>query len=964
MNNLPPPLEIQLSNSDSATAERVRQLLEAGGLACAITQVVCVDKPLALDNTGIRLQDIAESLPGGIYQFIRRPDGSFYFAYLSERCAAITGITKWGEGTRADADFARILPEDLPGVLKSIAASADRMQPWNKEFRLLMADGRIRWLRGMSMPRRQDDGGVLWTGIFFDIRAQKAQEQALAASEQYNRLLFEHSPIGLALSRMNGELVDVNPAFANILGRNVAATLCLSYEEITPPEYAEQEQAQLRSLEKNGRYGPVEREYLHQDGHRVPVRMQGMRIELEGEPFIWSSVEDVTGLKAAEAELRRTQTEAAIALYRRAMEASSVSMSIADATAPDQPLIYVNPAFERITGYTKKETLGRNCRFLQGAYRDQPGLQEIRAAIAEEREGRALLHNYRKDGRPFWNELVITPVHDGSGKLTHFIGISQDVSQRLEMVEALKTSETRLRSVLESVVDGIIVIDERGGIESFNTAAEHIFGYLAKEVVGLNVSMLMPEPFRSAHDGYLRNYLETGRERIIGIGREVTGRHKDGSTFPMDLAVSPVYVGDKRCFTGIVRDITERKRLDWELIQALEAAIAGSRAKSEFLSSMSHELRTPMNAILGFSQLLALDPGLTSEQADNAREIVTAGRHLLTLINEVLDLARIESGKLTLSMEPVQLVELINECSAMVESGAIRQGLAFHRDMAHCQDRWVRADRLRLKQVLLNLMSNAVKYNREGGSVQMACEFKSNGLVRMAVTDSGPGIPEDKLNELFTPFNRLGLEAGSIEGSGIGLVISKRLVEMMGGEIGVDSRPGEGCTFWVEMAEMEPFEPSTALSPTEAGIEVATDGAKQGSKIHCHTLLYIEDNPANLRLMHQVLAPRRDIRLVSSGEPLVGLELARSERPDLIMLDINLPGMSGFEVLKQLQAQADTCNIPVLAITANAMPEDVERGLAAGFLAYLTKPIDLVRLQTEIDRLLGYANDAMPRARG
>jgi PAS domain S-box-containing protein len=502
------------------------------------------------------------------------------------------------------------------------------------------------------------------------------------------------------------------------------------------------------------------------------------------------------------------------------------------------------------------------------------------------------------------------------------------------------------------VVDGIIVIDERGAIESFNTAAEHIFGYLAKEVLGRNVNMLMPEPFQSAHDGYLRSYLETGRQRIIGIGREVTGRRKDGSTFPMDLAVNPVFVGDKRCFTGIVRDISERKRMELELIQALEAAIAGSRAKSEFLSSMSHELRTPLNAILGFGQLLEMDQTLATEQVDNAHEIVKAGRHLLTLINEVLDLARIESGKLTLSMEPVQLVELIEECAAMVESGAIRQGLAFHRDMAHCQERWVRADRLRLKQVLINLISNAIKYNREGGSVQITCESKSNGLVRLAVTDTGPGIPEDKLAELFTPFNRLGLEAGSIEGSGIGLVISKRLVEMMGGEIGVDSQPGQGCTFWMELAETEPLTAPAVLSATGSGSCAAAGGAIPAGKPHRHTILYVEDNPANLRLMQRVLAPRSDIRLVSSGEPLVGLELAHGEHPDLIMLDINLPGMSGYEMLKELQASADTCEIPVLAISANAMPADIERGLAAGFLAYLTKPLDLARLQTEIDRLL------------
>ncbi|OYY92272.1 MAG: hypothetical protein B7Y41_16550 [Hydrogenophilales bacterium 28-61-23] len=900
----------------------------------------------ALDAVDGRLRDIAESLPGGIYQFIRRPDGVFYFAYLSQRCAEITGVTESGEGTRADPDFARILPDDLPRVMESIAVSAAALQPWEEEFRLV-ADGGIRWLRGMAMPRGMDDGGVMWTGIFFDITELKAQSQALAASEHYNRILFEHSPIGLALSRMNGELVDVNPAFAAILGLTVAATLDLNYWHITPLEYAEQEQAQLASLLNLGRYGPYEKEYMHRDGHRVPVRLQGMRIELRGESYIWSSVEDITGLKAAETELRRAQTESAIALYRRAMEASSVSMSIADATAPDLPLIYINPAFERITGYASAEVLGRNCRFLQGAEQDQAGLVEIRAALAEARDGRALLRNYRKDGSPFWNELIVTPVHDGGGKLTHFIGISQDVSQRLEMETALKTSEARLRSVLESVVDGIVVIDERGIVESFNPAAESIFGYTFEEVHGRNVSLLMPEPYASAHDGYLHNYLETGRERIIGIGREVTGRRKDGSTFPMDLAVNAMRAGEKRCFTGIVRDITERKRLDWEMIRALEAALSASRAKSEFLSSMSHELRTPMNAILGFGQLLQMDRDLSAEQADSAREIVKAGRHLLTLINEVLDLARIESGNLTLSMEPVELVELIDECAVLVESGAIRQGLAFERDMAPCLGRWVRADRLRLKQVLINLLSNAVKYNRAGGSVRIACEFKATGQVRLAVSDTGPGIPEDKLADLFTPFNRLGLEAGSIEGSGIGLVISKRLVEMMGGEIGVDSRPGQGCTFWVELARAEPFAAPATATPTEAA-HAATSG------MQCyHTVLYVEDNPANLRLMQQVLAPRADIRLLSSGEPLVGLELARDEHPDLIMLDINLPGMSGYEMLKQLQADADTRDIPVLAISANAMPEDIERGLAAGFRAYLTKPLDLARLQMEINRLLG-----------
>ncbi len=1038
----------------------------------------------ALDAAGIRLQDIAESLPGGIYQLVRRPDGRFHFAYLSERCMEITGVTEWGEHTRAEHELARIAQADLPGVLESTAVSATGMQLWDQEFRITMTDGSIRWVHAISMPRSQEDGGIMWTGIFFDITAEKARDQALLEARSFSAAVLDIVGALVVVIDRQGNVVEFNRACEALTGYRAKEILGGPVWKLWPQAQRTQVQDVFATLTAGQFPHAHENCWLTQAGgerliawnntcltdaqgrvnyviasgidvteeradrgsqHRQRQELERLvaertaRLEtqariieqihdavvstdMEGQITSWNQgaerlfgycVEEVIGrpiafvfpeepldflaeqviapLKArgehaVEVRMRhksgqnfhahlslsllrdleagmsgmigyitditeRKRSEEALALYARVMAASSVSMVIADATAPDLPLIYVNPAFEAITGYASAEVLGRNCRFLQGPERDQPGLMEIRAAQAEGRDGRALLHNFRKDGSPFWNELVITPVHDQTGKLTHFIGIGRDISQRLEMEEALRaseqalqTSEARLRSVLDSVVDGIVVIDEWGGIESFNPAAERIFGYASEEVHGRNVSLLMPEPDRSAHDGYLKNHLDTGRKKIIGLGREVIGRRKEGGTFPMDLAVSAIRIGEKRCFTGIVRDISERKRIEWEMLQALEAAISASRAKSEFLSSMSHELRTPMNAILGFGQLLQMDSSLAPEQADSAREIVNAGRHLLALINEVLDLARIESGKLTLSMEPVELLELIEECAVLVKSGALRQGLAVHLNAANCQGRWARADRLRLKQVLINLLSNAVKYNRAGGSVHIVCEFKTTGRVRLAVSDTGPGIPEDKLAELFTPFNRLGLEAGSIEGSGIGLVISKRLVEMMGGEIGVDSRLGQGCTFWVELAETEPLA-APPMAPDAAP-------AKAAGRPRRHTLLYVEDNPANLRLMQLALALRQDIRLLSCGDPLIGLELARSEHPDLIMLDINLPGMSGYEMLMELQTDADTRTIPVLAITANAMPEDVERGLAAGFLAYLTKPLDLARLQTEIDRIL------------
>ncbi len=547
----------------------------------------------------------------------------------------------------------------------------------------------------------------------------------------------------------------------------------------------------------------------------------------------------------------RRQAEDALALHRLAMEASSVSMAIADAVAPDLPPIYVNPAIERyefmvnavgemmsvinrehcyeavndqwcvMFGRKRESVIGEPLAEVWGDAMDTEAI----AASVEQcfSEGYPVSLQARlKLPRSGERECTITyyPYHAPSGEVAHVVEVTRDVTEQVRAERALQASETRLRTVLESVVDGIIVIDERGAIESFNPAAERIFGYRAEEVLGRNVSLLMPEPYASAHDGYIHNYLETGHKRIIGIGREVTGRRKDGGSFPMDLAVNAMAVGEMRYFTGIVRDITERKRIEWEMVRALEAAEAASRAKSEFLSSMSHELRTPMNAILGFAQLLELDRGLAVEQADSVQEILKAGRHLLELIKELLDLSRIESGNLSLGMEPVALVELIEECAALVESGASRRGLALHRDTAPCQGRWVRADRLRLKQALINLLSNAVKYNREGGSVRIACDFTSPGRVRLTVSDTGMGIAADKLAELFTPFNRLGLEAGPIEGCGIGLVISKRLVEMMGGEIGVDSRPGQGCAFWIELAESAPPQPAR---PDPAGHRPAGD---------------------------------------------------------------------------------------------------------------------------------------------
>lgn len=385
-----------------------------------------------------------------------------------------------------------------------------------------------------------------------------------------------------------------------------------------------------------------------------------------------------------------------------------------------------------------------------------------------------------------------------------------------------------------------------------------------------------------------------------------------------------------------------------ELANANEEAKSANQAKSAFLSSMSHELRTPLNAILGFAQILTSDtlPTSVEQKKEFANHILKSGRHLLTLINEILDLAKVESGTITLSMEPVGLNDILNEVRAMIEPiAATRKVRVLFPDGNGAM---VMADRTRLKQVLLNLLSNAVKYNREEGAVVVSCEHPTPDRLRLSVQDTGHGLNPEQVAGLFQPFNRLGQEAGAQEGTGIGLVVTKRLVELMGGEISVTSSPGVGSVFSIELASTAPL--ASALPERGPEDKAAPPATPDGGEPHL--VLYVEDNPANLRLVEEIVAFRQDLRLLSAPDGHLGLELAKAHRPDAILMDLNLPGMSGYEVLRQLRADPETTWIPVIALTANAMPRDIERGLAAGFHRYLTKPIDIEKFTEAINSTL------------
>jgi PAS domain S-box-containing protein len=537
-------------------------------------------------------------------------------------------------------------------------------------------------------------------------------------------------------------------------------------------------------------------------------------------------------------------------------------------------------------------------------------------------------------------------------------------AEALRRVSLLKAGALQ-NAILTSANFSIIATDEKGIIQLFNVGAERMLGYRAVDVV----NRISPSDIHDPQEVMARAQaltLELGTvitpgfealafkaSREIEDIYELTYICKDGSRFPAIVSITALRsdYGNIIGYLLIGTDNSVRKRVESELNQAMAAAEKANRAKSDFLSSMSHELRTPLNAILGFAQLLESGaPSPTPTQKRNIEQILKAGWYLLELINEILDLALIESGKLTISKEPVSLVEVIVECRAMIEPQARQRGIGMTFPKFETP-RFINADRTRVKQVLINILFNAIKYNRPQGAVVVECALAPPGSIRISVRDTGVGLAPEQLAQLFQPFNRLGQEAGAEEGTGIGLVVTKRLVELMGGSIGADSTVDVGSVFWIEF-ELAAAPQLEALDQGHDALARAT--APDGTPLR--TLLYVEDNPANLELVEQLIARRPDLRLLSAADGNLGIEYARTCLPEVILMDINLPGLSGIEAMKILRADKATAHIPIIALSANAVPRDIERGLEAGFFDYITKPIVVGKFMEALDAALDFAH--------
>lgn len=617
-------------------------------------------------------------------------------------------------------------------------------------------------------------------------------------------------------------------------------------------------------------------------------------------------------------------------------------------------LIFMNSEAERLLGWKEEELYGKNMHdFIHYETLEGKPISADQCPILKQVISGDIYHSneeffIRKDRSKFpviYKATEISIDKEYTGYLIAFYDITDLKHTRMNLQHNTNELE-RYKIALDSHAI-VTKTDKNGVILDVNDKFCEISQFSREELIG-STHRIVNSNYHSKE--YFENLWNTIKSGEIWKG-EIVNRKKDGSLYWVDASIIPFLNEDRQPYQYIAirNDITERKIMESSLQQAKEEAERANRAKSEFLSRMSHELRTPMNAILGFAQLLESDPidPLTESQQENVDEILKAGKHLLTLINEILDLSRIESGKISLSLETIDVPSVIRSSLSLIQPMAEKHNIRLEKHFNNEVTYFVKADQTRLQQVLLNLLSNSIKYNHENGTVQIECAPISGQRLRISIIDTGIGIPPEKEGELFQPFSRLGVEGKGIEGTGIGLNLSKRLVELMNGRIGYESQVDEGTHFYVEL----PLADYVDLE--KKNLELIQPPVIEGKEIRANvrTLIYIEDNPANVELVSRILRRRADIKFIYASTAKLGLDLIYGHDPDLVLLDIHLPDMNGFELLKILKMKDQTKGIPVVALSANAMVHDIEKGLNAGFYRYLTKPINVKDFLETIDEL-------------
>jgi PAS domain S-box-containing protein len=866
------------------------------------------------------------------------PEGNT--TYLSPSGERLLG---WPEEERLGrSSFEMIHPDDIPAAAKARQAAVDNPgRPFAVEFRYRHKDGSMRTFEAIVRTLLPDsaDGGLVVNAR--DVTGRKAIEAALQESEAHFRTLIENASDVATVLEVDGTVRYQSPSIQRVLGYTSEELVGrAAFDLVHPDDVPRTRQFVQEIIASPGIIHTLELRFRHRSGDWRVLESLGKTLDPDtADAGVVVNSRDVTDRREAEAALQRSEEH-----FRTLIENASDLITILD---PDGIIRYESSAIERLFGYTTDELVGRNPFELVHPHDVDHTLAAFQEVVANPGQSTAVQFRFRRrDGSWRFLEAVgrtLDPVSAAEGVVIN----SRDITERKEAEAALRQSEEHFRTLIENSYDLVQVLDVRGQIEYTGPSVSRLLGYTADEIVGGTVAdFIHPEDQEHASDFVRKLLADPGTSRSL----EYRVRHRDGSwrwleTYGRTLTTN----GEPSGVVANARDVTERKESEEALQAAMREAERANRAKSEFLSRMSHELRTPMNSILGFAQLLARRD-LPPDQARSLDHILKAGRHLLNLINEVLDISRIEANRHHLSVEPVRVQSAVDEAVSLIRPLAAQHGCEVDPSPI-APGIYVHADRQRLAQILLNLLSNAVKYNRPGGRVWVTCDPVLDDDARvtafyLGVNDTGPGIPADRIDELFVPFARLGAEQSEVEGTGLGLALSSRLAEAMGGELSVSSTPGVGTTFRLTLiAAEDPLHrlPEEAVQPAPRGPEDVGRAA---------TVLYIEDNLANLTLIETILAGRPEITLVPALQGRLGLDLACQHAPDLILLDLHLPDIPGDEVLARLRGQEATRDTPVVIISADATPRRIARLREAGVHAYLTKPLDVDEFLETLDSAL------------
>jgi PAS domain S-box-containing protein len=632
--------------------------------------------------------------------------------------------------------------------------------------------------------------------------------------------------------------------------------------------------------------------------------------------------------------------------FRELFEAAPDAVLVVD---PHGVIVRVNKQTERLFGYSSAELVGEAIEVLiperYRAQHPQHVAGYVRAPRTRPMGSGLALSGRRRDGSEFPVEISLSPISSGRGGMV--AAAIRDVTDRKQIEDEARRANAYLLSAVDSIQDAFSLYDEEDRVVLVNSAFRELLGRgMTGAIVGRRFEEIVDAALRAGVVEHGDTPADAIRSRWLAYHRLPSGAFELETGEGRALRVIDRHTAEHGTVSLII-DVTEDRLRADELRRARELAEAASNAKSEFLASMSHELRTPLNAVLGFAQLLQRDrkQPLTDRQQERIEHVMRGGEHLLKLIDEVLDLSRIEAGGVTISAEPVGVRDLLDEVVNTLEPMATRASVQLATAAIPPALPAVKVDRTRLAQILMNFGSNAIKYNRPNGHVTFRVT-RHDSSVRIAVIDDGVGIPEQKRARIFEPFHRAGQEAGPIEGTGIGLAISKRLAELMKGTVGFTSETDRGSTFWVEV-------PVDVTAPQQAVVQQRNPSPVVAAPLAAkRKVVYIEDNPSNIAFMRELMDDIPAVDLITAPSAEIGIELVRAHQPAVVFMDINLPGMSGFDATQQLKAWPETRDIPVVALTAAALVKDTSRAREAGFYRYLTKPIKLDELTRVLDELL------------